>query len=250
MNQQFQKIKLKNNEVTYYFEDTGKPKVLFIHGFNSDMNFCKPLWNNDYFDVVALDLPGNGMSETEELITIELFQETVKEFVEKLELKNFIVFGHSLGAASAVYLSNHKEVKKTLLMAPYNPFLMAYMAEYLSPTHLKNIKGFSLKEKAHNFLDFATNPKEKFKFLMTSQVLKRSYMENEIYHLFKENADKYEVLAAKDDHIILPSTLLHLNRTLNVKIHWLSKGRHNPIKENANDVISFIRLYLHLIQGD
>lgn len=243
-------INILGNEIAYHRENTGKPTVLFVHGFNSNLEFTKNLWDNPYFDVIALDLPGNGKSKTDKRITVELFQNTTQEFIKKMDLKNIIVFGHSLGAASATFVSSMKEVKQTLLMCPYNPFLITYAADYLSPANLKNASGTNIKEKAQNFLHFAVHPKEKFKFMMTSQVLKKSYMENEIYKLYKANAKNIEVLASKTDHVIIPKTIEHMELTLGIKTHWLNHGRHNPINEHPNDVMAFIRQYLPLLEKE
>ncbi|MCM3664155.1 alpha/beta fold hydrolase [Mesobacillus subterraneus] len=93
------KTEVGSTAVSYFDKGEGKTIVL-IHGFAGS----KLYWEKVLPDlsvnnrVIAIDLPGHGDSEMElENYSIEDMAGLIKEFLDKLELEEVTMFGHSLG---------------------------------------------------------------------------------------------------------------------------------------------------------
>ena len=120
-----QKIKINNNEISYYYEGTNhKYTLLFLHGFASSKNIIRSTlskFENRNYNILAFDYPGCGQSKTTEEQTIENYQAVTKEFIKKVCPNNTIIMGHSLGTLSAVYINNDPKIVGTILMSSINP---------------------------------------------------------------------------------------------------------------------------------
>jgi pimeloyl-ACP methyl ester carboxylesterase len=99
-------ISIAGKQVYYEIHGDGIPLVM-IHG-----SLCRHhLWHHQQplskqAQLVLLDLPGHGESEPlDGVITVHRLADTVAEFVEKLELGQFVPVGHSLGGAIAIQLA-------------------------------------------------------------------------------------------------------------------------------------------------
>lgn len=86
--------------IAYITAGQGEKAIVFIHGWCCN----KTYWENQIthfsknYKVVAIDLAGHGESGRERKdYTIEAFAEDVKAVIEKLDLKNVILVGHSMG---------------------------------------------------------------------------------------------------------------------------------------------------------
>ena len=90
--------------IKIYFEDcgTGEP-ILFIHGLNSSSEKIKKFiskFKKDY-RCVYYDQRGHGLSDRANIhMNIENLGRDLNEIIEKLNLENVTVIGHSMGAAA------------------------------------------------------------------------------------------------------------------------------------------------------
>lgn len=93
--------------ISYIEENNDKPKILFLHGFASSSEAAQQVYNltNRSYGIIALDFPGCGHSSAKRY-KYWILSIYCKRFVEELNLKDFIVIGHSLGGASALHLLN------------------------------------------------------------------------------------------------------------------------------------------------
>ncbi len=98
-------LKTQNNvEWHYQMEGEGKP-LLFIHGWSMD---CR-VWRQqikffkNYFQVMAVDLPGHGKSEWQKVSLAEM-AEDVQCILEKENMKNINLVGSSFGGLVALKL--------------------------------------------------------------------------------------------------------------------------------------------------
>lgn len=92
-------IRDKQVEINYYQQGTGDTTLLFIHGWCIDGTY----WKNqlEYFskkyNVYAIDLPGFGKSKAVRTNwTIEEYANDVTAFIDKLNLRNVVIIGHSM----------------------------------------------------------------------------------------------------------------------------------------------------------
>jgi pimeloyl-ACP methyl ester carboxylesterase len=99
----------------------GQPSMLCLHGGAAHahwFDFFAPAFLADYH-VRALDLPGHGDSQWMEPpgYTYEHYMSDVTEVVEKLEARNLIVIGHSMGGmVSILYTAAHPERVRALIV--------------------------------------------------------------------------------------------------------------------------------------
>ncbi|WP_082252943.1 alpha/beta hydrolase [Bacillus sp. FJAT-27251] len=92
-------VNLPAGTVSYIDEGRGEAIVL-LHGFCGSSEYWEKVIPNlsGNYRVIAPDLPGHGESgQLAEGYSIETIADQMKSFLQKLELDNFTMFGHSLG---------------------------------------------------------------------------------------------------------------------------------------------------------
>lgn len=94
--------------INYMDEGKGPQTVLFIHGL---ANYA-PVWKYQIEELsktnrcIAIDLPGNGYSSRGDYpYTVFFYAECVVRFIEKMELKNVVLTGHSMGGQIALIIA-------------------------------------------------------------------------------------------------------------------------------------------------
>lgn len=96
---EFRKIKIR-------YSDKGKGRaIVLIHGFPGSLD----IWNTfseslaKHFRVIAIDLPGFGESPPIGYIhSMELFAECIKQLIDKLNYRKYVLCGHSMGGYVAL----------------------------------------------------------------------------------------------------------------------------------------------------
>ena len=92
-------VKVNNWNINYETLGEGNPVVL-LHGWLTDLESMRPLANNlaQKFKVYLIDVVGFGKSDLpKDPLTTDDFGNFLKELLEKLEIKNPILIGHSNG---------------------------------------------------------------------------------------------------------------------------------------------------------
>lgn len=114
----------ENINIHYTFVNNNSQKTLvFLHGWGQNiemmMPVAKPFMQSE--NVLILDLPGFGKSgEPKTVWSLSDYASMVQALLDKLELKNPIVIGHSFGGKVALfYASMYKTEKLVLLASPY-----------------------------------------------------------------------------------------------------------------------------------
>lgn len=120
----FQQVNLDNNiSVAYRDEGSGEHTILFIHGLASyNMAWKENIdYLKQYFRCIAIDLPGYGKSAAGVYSGSMIFYtEIIVNFINKLELKNVILCGHSMGGqiAATLAIKYPDKCEKLILVAP------------------------------------------------------------------------------------------------------------------------------------
>ncbi len=93
-------ISADGNEIHYQVQGQGKPALIFIHGWCCDRSY----WNEqlphftEKYKVVAIDLAGHGESGLDRKEwTMRAFGEDVVAVINKLNLDQVVLVGHSMG---------------------------------------------------------------------------------------------------------------------------------------------------------
>ncbi|HCL58073.1 MAG TPA: hypothetical protein DHW82_13855 [Spirochaetia bacterium] len=113
---------LENGNLKYHYlsmEDSKKPPLIFLHGIMINSN----IWHSymkefsPFFSVYALDFLGHGLSSKKKDLNLMDLVEEVNVFIEKLNLKNPIIIGHSLGGMiGGILASLYPEKLSKLIM--------------------------------------------------------------------------------------------------------------------------------------
>ncbi len=116
-------LQMKEGEIAYQKEGTGKKVLVFVHGLssNSDAWYRNIEKLKKDYTCISIDLPGYGKSfKNANEFTATYFAEILKEFSGKLKLKKFTLIGHSMGGqASIKFASKYPEkLEKLILIAP------------------------------------------------------------------------------------------------------------------------------------
>lgn len=114
-------INVKDIDINYIQYGKGEDIVL-LHGWGQNIEMMNPIGKRleNNFRITILDLPGHGgSSEPVDAITIYDYCEILKEFLDKLEIDNPTLIGHSFGGRIAIiYASKYRTKKLVLLGAP------------------------------------------------------------------------------------------------------------------------------------
>jgi len=109
-----------NLNIRYYQSDSfNKEKALiFLHGWQSEALIFKSLFDKAG-SFIALDLPGFGQSSFPgDDWDVSKYADFLHDFLEKLEIKNPMLVGHSFGGRIIIkYNANYLWVKKNILIS-------------------------------------------------------------------------------------------------------------------------------------
>lgn len=123
-------ILINNLLINYYYWPSGNPQnpaLIFLHGWRLNGQVWLPIissLNRLNLNIYSLDLPGFGHSDTPRPnFTLKGYAGVVKEFIEKLKLKNVTIVGHSFGGRLALKLAagDGNLIKKLVLADSAGP---------------------------------------------------------------------------------------------------------------------------------
>jgi len=115
-------IIINNLLVNYYFktESEQAPAILFLHGWRSNGKVWeKVIENITGYNIYAIDFPGFGASDTPKNdFYLQDYADVVNNFINKHNLKNIIIIGHSFGGRVGMKLAgnNPSYLKKLVLV--------------------------------------------------------------------------------------------------------------------------------------
>jgi pimeloyl-ACP methyl ester carboxylesterase len=110
-------------KIAYLEEGQGRHTFLFLHGLGSN----NKAWSKNISHLknigtcIAIDLPGYGASSKGDYpFTMTFFAEQVLAFIEKKDLNDIVLVGHSMGGQIGIHtiLKNSARFSKLILFAP------------------------------------------------------------------------------------------------------------------------------------
>jgi pimeloyl-ACP methyl ester carboxylesterase len=116
-----EKVLVKGIETNYKIGGEGE-NFLILHGWNGSSDSWKKIIEilEIKYKVVCPDFPGFGKTEIPKIPwSLNDFVEWLKEFTEKLNLKEFFLLGHSFGGRVAIKfsISYPEKIKKLILVS-------------------------------------------------------------------------------------------------------------------------------------
>ncbi|MGY6172147.1 alpha/beta fold hydrolase [Candidatus Mycoplasma pogonae] len=259
------RIHIFNEEINYVYEDTSKPKVLFLHGFASSHKFALDLLKvgEAQFDYVALDFPGCGLSTAHHDIDINYYVAVAKEFIKQLHLEDAILVGHSLGGAIATELMNAGYGKFALLVAPFNYAIYQdklekarTIQEWLLPEtfeqafeSMKHLiyndvtKTYvaNLGPTATNFLKTMLVKRNLFKHLVINEIANPEYLKNVLQPNYdKLNPDYVFLACGENDYFVPPQSMQQMCHDLGLKYQLIPNCGHATFFEQPKVLLDLV----------
>lgn len=105
---------------TYEDEGTGKPAIVFLHGWGGGRYSLQPLWSklSAHHRVLSLDFPGFGSSQTPpQDWTVSDFSNHVLSLLEKVGVAdNYALIGHSFGGRVILSGAGHNVLQPSKIV--------------------------------------------------------------------------------------------------------------------------------------
>lgn len=272
---------IKNEFGNYYhYKCTNKKKatIIFVHGFATTSEYHDVFIKHviDQFDYIALQLPGAGVQEWNQnkKPKVEDMVDYCINLIKSLNLKEFVILGHSMGGGIALRLANYfqKETICLILSTPMNSRIPLWKGINYFKFNPKNFK------KAHHLINILyhdinklhNNDQEKIHSVISEEFqyqtdnrpfmvqLKQSMFSIKNMLLCRQNekdlATPTLVIAGKYDKLIPSVSLFRAfgNRKQQekgfIRIELMNDSAHIPFQEQeieyAKEIKDFINYYL------
>ena len=113
------KIAINGGNIFYEQFGKGKKEIVLLHGWGQNLEMMLPLaqkLENNYH-ITILDLPGFGASYIpKKKLTIYEYETIIEDFLNKINIKNPILIGHSFGGRISIIYSSKNKVNRLVLM--------------------------------------------------------------------------------------------------------------------------------------
>lgn len=273
------KVKLDSGpEIAYTDEGKGDQTIICIHGLGSYLLGWKKNIEGlkSSYRIIAIDLPGYGKSsKTPHSGLMSYYASVVKEFIDKLELKNVTLAGHSMGGQiSMVAALNYPDkVKNLVLIAPagFEKFTEGQKQWFRNVMTFEGVKNTSADDIQTNLaVNFYNMPKNA-EFMITDRLIMRQAddfdnycyavvqsvngMVNEpVLDLLNQIKQPTLIIFGENDNLI-PNRFLNPGKTSkiakvgkskipNSQLLMVPKAGHFVMYEKADEVNNSIRGFL------
>ena len=148
---------IKDISINYSsYGNKGAQAIVLLHGWGQNIDMMQPvgdLLKKDYH-IILVDLPGFGNSEEPKAVySVYDYVDTIKQLLDKLNISEPIMIGHSFGGKiSLLYASLHKTKKLVVFGSPYDNSVkkMSMKTKVLKMVkHIPLIKKFEHVAKRH-----------------------------------------------------------------------------------------------------
>lgn len=117
-------IELKGKKINYFDSGEKEKSLIFIHGNSLEASLFKHQFQDEHlgrYRIIAPDLMGHGSSgrsnNPEQDYSVNSYIGSIIELINKLSLKNVVLFGHSLGGHIAIHVLEHlKNIKGIVIL--------------------------------------------------------------------------------------------------------------------------------------
>jgi pimeloyl-ACP methyl ester carboxylesterase len=265
---QVNKIKLDNDITIGYMDEGNGSPIVFIHGLGS----YSPAWKKTIEGLksshrcIAIDLPGYGVSSKGKYdCSMTFYADVVADFINKMQLKDVTLAGHSMGGQISIMtsLAYPNKVAKLMLVAPagfelFTPGQKQWFREVLTPKAVKLTPVDALiSNVAYNFYDFPDDAQ----FMIDDRIAMRSAKEFDAYcytitqsvsgmvdqpifeYLPKIDVPTLVVYGKQDN--LIPNRFLNPGRTEDI-----AKAGANQIKNSQLEMVDKAGHFVHFEQAE
>jgi pimeloyl-ACP methyl ester carboxylesterase len=239
-----EKILVKEIETNYKIGGGGE-NFLILHGWNGSSDSWRKIIEilEIKYKVICPDFPGFGKTETPKIPwSLNDFVEWLREFTEKLNLKEFFLLGHSFGGRVAIKfsISHPEKVKKLILVSSagirqewgLKEKIIFQISKIGNAIFSKN-HFFRFKDGARNFFYRIARIKDYSKAKgMMKETMKKIVEEDLLPELPKIQKETLIIWGEKDKIIPLKYAFLFKEKIKNSKLEILPKIGHSPHLED------------------
>lgn len=241
-------------KLAYVDEGKGEETIVFIHGLGSYI----PAWKKNiselksHYRCIAIDLPGYGKSSKNPHSGLMTFYaDVVADFIQKMELENVTLAGHSMGGQISMVASMHypELVKQLILVDPagfelFHAGQRDWFKDVMTP-NLVRLTSFEAIETnlATNFY----NMPEDAHFMITDRAAMRSAddFENYCYTVTQSVAGMVnEPVFNKLQHIKQPTLIFFGENDNLIPNRYLNPGRTVDIAKAGAEKIENSKLVM------
>ena len=143
---------IKNININYVDYGTKDNPIVLLHGWGQNINMMKGLGNqlSSTNRIIIIDLPGYGESdEPKEVWSVDDYVTFLKELLDRLNVDNPIIIGHSFGGKIGLLYATKYNVKKLVCLA--SPYKKNVKKMSLKTKLLKTAKKIPVLNKLENF---------------------------------------------------------------------------------------------------
>jgi pimeloyl-ACP methyl ester carboxylesterase len=245
-------VLIKNLKTNYKIAGEG-PILLILHGWNGSSDSWRKIIEilEIKYKVICPDFPGFGKTETpQKPWELRDFVEWLKEFTEKLNLKEFFLLGHSFGGRVAIKfsISYPEKVKKLILVSSagirqewgLKEKIIFQISKIGNAIFSKN-HFFRFKDGARNFFYRIARIKDysKAKGVM-KETMKKIVEEDLLPELPKIQNETLIIWGEKDKIVPLKYAFLFKEKIKNSKLKILPKIGHSPHLEDPEKLAEIL----------
>lgn len=238
--------------------------LIFIHGFTSNKdsnNSLKQFCIDNDINFYAINLPGHGDNDFNNIdLNIESFGEYIKKYIDDLNLSNFILYGHSLGGAIAVYLTsqyqNRFKIKQLILEDPLNPGIefskddLKFESIISIIEKIKNNKSNHPKNGIYELMlkiDQRVPKNKRINFIkLLINIISRKSLEKLENYFSNINVETF-IAFGENDYIISLNKSISFLKSLekDIEIKTIKDAGHSPYKENVIEYNKWLETILN-----
>lgn len=117
-------INLNIDGLNINYLDFGNKKgdaIVLLHGWRQNISMMQMLGEpfKDKYRIIVVDFPGfGGSDEPKEVMGVDGYTKIIEKLLNKLNVKNPILIGHSFGGRVSVKFASRNDVKKLILLSP------------------------------------------------------------------------------------------------------------------------------------
>ncbi|UUD36942.1 alpha/beta fold family hydrolase [Mycoplasmopsis californica] len=252
-------IKLLNETIEYTSDDTGKEKVIFIHGFGSNGAVINRLKKyNLNFDLVQIDLPGCGKSTmNKEICSLEYMYEIVVQFIKETKFNFKFAISHSMGSDIVLQLLKNKLVEKAILVSPLTYQLhhtKINIKNNILPTNSEQAKQSLLNLFAHHSegflsivdrqaqtaLNYANEHRSFFEAMVDNQILNSNYLNQKQFDIFQKYHKYISIIVGQNDLFTVCEALEKLAKEHDINFYTIPDCGHAIFVEKSETTANLI----------
>lgn len=244
-------IQIENLNLSYLNSGSGKP-IVMLHGWGQSsgcfLDIGEELAKSN--EVFVLDLPGFGDSdEPNKIFDIYDYEFIVAKFIEKLNLKNVTLIGHSFGGRiSIIYTASTNNVDKLILTGAAGIKPKRSMRYYLAVYHYKYMKFLTKTPLYFQYRDDLLAGSGSSDYKNASPVMKQvltKVVNQDLTHLLSEiNVDTLLYWGINDDATPISDGYLMNDLIKDSELVIKEGSGHYAFLENQDDFINEVKKIL------